>query len=624
MPDVYISHDSSDREHAKVLVKALRQRGWSVWDRSGLPGSNLRAMADTALRAARCVVVVWSRRSVASDEVMGEADDAMRRGILVPVLVDDATVPFEFSGIHTPRLAVPDSVDELQEIADAVQKLASYDIFVSYDSIDRDRVRPLMETLDKCGWSVWWDRKIRPGERYRRIIKKALDTAKAVLVVWSKESVRSNWVLAEAGEGKQRNILVPVAIDDIELPFQFRAIQTADLAGWPKSRGKRERDLYNLKRALLDLVGRGEIGPEPPEPRPWRLAALLGATWNHVRDRPVATAGLVLAACGVVVSLVAYAPKLGAGRGTDVSAAKPIRRPVVYFKPIVAGSPAEEEAAASTNNAFRVWLSKVKRLRFISDLIVDAWAQTQNVSWYDATRHFGVQQAVSGDLSKDQGRLTLLIRLSDVATGDDLGSDRFPEGEAGLPRLQQRAWEFLLAQLDINLSEQKRKKIAGATAARTRGQPYESSFFDQTYDDAEAPPPTSIPRPSHGASLVPWPPVADAADVPTDSAVRQVLDRYQQALANKNVDELAALYVAMTDGQRAALTGYFQRVKDLRVRFSDFTVIVEGEEAVATFTREDRFKEVNSGEDVEVAVRVSTALSRIDGNWKIRALRKPS
>src|SRR5262245_54728402 len=227
MPDVFISHHSSDREHVQVLLKAMRQRGWSVWVRAGLTGGNLRAMADTALRAARCVIVVWSHRSVASDEVIGEADEARRRRILVPVLVDDAEVPLEFRGIDTPQLTASDSVAALQQVTAAVQKLVSHDIFVSYDSVDRARVRPLMDALEKCGWSVWWDRKIRPGEHYRRIIKKALDTAQAVLVVWSKDSVTSDWVIAEAEEGKRRSILVPVAIDDVDLPLQFRPIQTA-------------------------------------------------------------------------------------------------------------------------------------------------------------------------------------------------------------------------------------------------------------------------------------------------------------------------------------------------------------------------------------------------------------
>ncbi len=36
------------------------------------------------------------------------------------------------------------------------------DIFLSYASEDRERVIPLVEALQADGFSVWWDRNIRP------------------------------------------------------------------------------------------------------------------------------------------------------------------------------------------------------------------------------------------------------------------------------------------------------------------------------------------------------------------------------------------------------------------------------------------------------------------------------
>lgn len=37
------------------------------------------------------------------------------------------------------------------------------DIFLSYASEDRERVRPIVNYLREAGWSVWWDRSVIPG-----------------------------------------------------------------------------------------------------------------------------------------------------------------------------------------------------------------------------------------------------------------------------------------------------------------------------------------------------------------------------------------------------------------------------------------------------------------------------
>ena len=105
-------------------------------------------------------------------------------------------------------------------------------IFISYSSEDREKARQLAHALEQEGWSVWWDRNIAAGKSYQRVIETELDAADCAIVVWSKQSVYSDWVVAEAEEGRSRNILVPVAIDDAKPPLVFRQIQTADLSSW--------------------------------------------------------------------------------------------------------------------------------------------------------------------------------------------------------------------------------------------------------------------------------------------------------------------------------------------------------------------------------------------------------
>jgi tetratricopeptide (TPR) repeat protein len=103
------------------------------------------------------------------------------------------------------------------------------DIFISYASEDRTRVAPLVDALESAGWEVWWDRNIDGGAAWEREIESALDAAGCVVVVWSTQSVESDWVRTEAGEGLDRGVLVPVMIDDVRIPLAFRRRQTLDL-----------------------------------------------------------------------------------------------------------------------------------------------------------------------------------------------------------------------------------------------------------------------------------------------------------------------------------------------------------------------------------------------------------
>ena len=127
------------------------------------------------------------------------------------------------------------------------------DIFISYSSKDRARAKVLAGALERQGWSVWWDRKIPPGRQFSQVIKEAMDEAKCIIVLWSKESVKSEWVQNEASEGARRKILVPALIDDVEIPFEFRRIQAARLVDWEEKSPHLEFDtLLEALRAILD------------------------------------------------------------------------------------------------------------------------------------------------------------------------------------------------------------------------------------------------------------------------------------------------------------------------------------------------------------------------------------
>ena len=110
------------------------------------------------------------------------------------------------------------------------------DIFVSYSRSDKARVAPLVAALEAQGWSVWWDPEITPGDEFDALIGAELETARAVVVVWSPLSVDSRWVKGEARDAADRGVLVPVRFENARLPIDVRANHTTELDGWAQHR----------------------------------------------------------------------------------------------------------------------------------------------------------------------------------------------------------------------------------------------------------------------------------------------------------------------------------------------------------------------------------------------------
>lgn len=106
------------------------------------------------------------------------------------------------------------------------------DIFVAYAHEDRERVRSLAEALAGVGWSVFWDRTIPTGLTGHSFVGKELKEARCVVVAWSHHAIESEWVLEEAGDARQRQVLIPVLLDPVTPPLGFGSLQALDLTDW--------------------------------------------------------------------------------------------------------------------------------------------------------------------------------------------------------------------------------------------------------------------------------------------------------------------------------------------------------------------------------------------------------
>ena len=58
--------------------------------------------------------------------------------------------------------------------------------------------------LEAEGWTVWWDKSLTAADLYRDEIMKQLAAARAVITIWTANSIKSDWVRAEAGRARRK------------------------------------------------------------------------------------------------------------------------------------------------------------------------------------------------------------------------------------------------------------------------------------------------------------------------------------------------------------------------------------------------------------------------------------
>jgi TPR repeat protein len=135
------------------------------------------------------------------------------------------------------------------------------DIFISYKKEEGETASTLARRLTEAGYDVWWDDALLAGERYEDEIAAVLDRSRAVVVLWSRQSVTSEWVKAEAEAARQQKKVFPIIIDDMPpamMPLLFRGVHAAIFDGWT---GELDHPGYvELIGSIRDRLGRAK-GP---------------------------------------------------------------------------------------------------------------------------------------------------------------------------------------------------------------------------------------------------------------------------------------------------------------------------------------------------------------------------
>ncbi len=126
------------------------------------------------------------------------------------------------------------------------------EVFISYSRQDREAAEAIARELQFLGVEVWWDHDLLGGDDYRQRISKLLERTQAAIVIWSRRSIDSQWVMSEAAAARERKVLVPVTIDGAQPPIDFRGLHTTDLVSWVPG----DRLPPTLLRSVSERLGR--------------------------------------------------------------------------------------------------------------------------------------------------------------------------------------------------------------------------------------------------------------------------------------------------------------------------------------------------------------------------------
>ncbi len=278
-------------------------------------------------------------------------------------------------------------------------------IFLSYAHADAKRAQQLASALSARGYTVWWDNLIEGGAQFAKSIRVALESADAVVVLWSKSSIESDWVADEAAQGRDRKRLVPLSLDGSQPPLGFRQYQTIDLANW---RGKAAGpQLDSIDRAIGQA-----IGSSPGILRPQSLGH--GAGVDRRQSLKIAAgAAAVIAAGG---GIYAFRDRLLGPSTSERTIA------VLPFKNL-SGDQAQAYLSDGLTEEIRAALTRNSGLRVLAATSSNTARDHTDGATAIAAK-LGVANLLEGSVQRAGDAVRVAIELTDGKTGFSIWSKR--------------------------------------------------------------------------------------------------------------------------------------------------------------------------------------------------------
>ena len=288
------------------------------------------------------------------------------------------------------------------------------EIFISYARSTAAKAQQIAEALRGLGYSVWRDDELPAHRSYAEVIEERLEAAKAVVVVWSAEAVKSEWVQSEADRARMGRKLVQLSVDGARLPMPFDRIQCADLAGWSGDAGA--PGWRKVAGSIAELV-RGDATPaREPIPR----------------------------------------------------AAPEARRASICVLPFanMSDDPQQEYFSDGISEDIITDLSKVSALSVVARNTAFT-LKGKSVDVPEVASRLKVSHLLEGSVRKAGGRVRITAQLIDAVAGDHVWAERYDRDLTDIFALQDEISKAIVKALKLKLLPEEKKAIEkrGTTSA---------------------------------------------------------------------------------------------------------------------------------------------------------------
>ena len=274
------------------------------------------------------------------------------------------------------------------------------DVFISYARSTEAQARHVAEALRALGYGVWRDDELPAHRAYADVIDERLRTAKAVVVVWSADAARSEWVRSEAERARSDRKLVQLTVDGSKLPMPFDQTQCADLTGWT---GDAQASGW------LKVVG--------------SIAELTGRATSHPSD--------------------------GAQDPPPRSARPPLSVCVLPFANM-SGDPEQEYFSDGISEDIITDLSKISALSVVSRNSAFQF-KGRHVDVRQVARQLGVSHVLEGSVRKAGARVRITAQLIEGAADSHVWAERYDRDLTDIFALQDEISQAIVGALRLKL-----------------------------------------------------------------------------------------------------------------------------------------------------------------------------